>query len=94
MRLPRRHHLLPLLEGDVLGAIGALGSNAPGLDRAKQAERAKHSSISCCYRCKLQKFIQCGLQRDSCYAQELQSRGNQESCRQAGQRVLQLRDAD
>lgn len=29
--LPRRHHLLPLFTGDVMGACGALGSKAPGL---------------------------------------------------------------
>lgn len=26
-----RHHFLPALEGDVWGAVGALGLNAPGL---------------------------------------------------------------
>ena len=55
--------LAAALEGDVLGAIGALGLNAPGLDRAKQAERAEDSSVdTCCHRCKLHKLFQCGLQ--------------------------------
>ena len=70
--LPRRHHLLlPLLAaGDVIGACGALGSNAPGLHPHSTLWRrapADPPSAECMYRAVL----------STCSAVQLRSRPRQ-----------------